>query len=71
MGVKGCLELLSRSGMPEESSMVPFGPCLSPGMLGTEVDAAAKFREKLALRGLLAAITIAGTVTTTSTTTRI
>lgn len=52
--------------MPDESIMVPFGPCLIPGMVGRELDAAPKFREKLAPRGLLAAITIAETITTTT-----
>lgn len=55
--------------MPDESSMVPFGPSLSPGMLATELDAA-EFREKLAVRGLLAAITITQPITTTTTTDR-
>lgn len=50
--------------MPDESNMVPFGPCLSPGMLGAELEAAPIFREKLALRGLLAAITITQSIST-------
>lgn len=56
--------------MPDESSMVPFGPSLSPGMLATELDAA-EFREKLAVRGLLAAITITQPITTTTPTEQI
>lgn len=58
------MKLLSRSGIPDEINMVPFGPCLSPGMLGAEFDAAPIFREKLALRGLLAAIAITQSIST-------
>lgn len=44
--------------MPDERNMVPFGPCLRPGMFGTPLDAAEKLREKLGVRGLLAAINV-------------
>lgn len=48
------MKLLSRSDMPDERNIVPFGPCLSPGIWDT--GAAAMLREKLLVRGLFAAI---------------
>lgn len=45
--------------MPDERKFVPLGPCLSPGIFGVTLDAAEKLREKLVVRGLLAAINVA------------
>lgn len=43
--------LLSRSGIPDEMSIVPLGPHLTPGVC--EEDTAGKLREKLLNRGLI------------------
>ena len=48
--------LLSRSGMPDERKIVPFGPYLRPGT--EEVGAAEKFFEKLLVRTLPVPINI-------------
>lgn len=47
--------------MPDERNMVPLGPCLRPGIFGITLDAAEKLREKLVVRGLLAAINVTET----------
>lgn len=43
--------LLSRSGIPDDIKIVPFGPYLSPGM--EEAGAAEMLREKLPVRAFV------------------
>ncbi|KAI3515368.1 hypothetical protein L1887_14254 [Cichorium endivia] len=54
--LKKRLGLLSRSGMPVERNIVPFGPYLSPGT--KEVGAAEKFIEKILVRTFPVAIDV-------------
>lgn len=49
--------LLSRSGIPDETKIVPLGPYLRPGV--GEVAGIEKLREKLLVRVLVAAIAVA------------